>query len=144
MIVECLADGCLALFLVVEEHEILRLLLVGATGDVDGLHGIGVDAGVVHLGAEGHGRGREVLNLFETVAEAFHLDGEVGHVAELASGVGTNKVRDKLVAETCLTADSVELRLGLEEEVERGLAHELEHSVAGVLRSHFETTTDMM
>ena len=125
MIVECLADGCLALFLVVEEHEVLGLFLFGTTGDIDGLHGVGVDAGVVHLGAESHGRGGEILYLLKAVAEAFHLNSQVGHVAELASGVGTNKVRDKLVAEACLTADGVELRLGLEEEVERGLAHEL-------------------
>ena len=51
MIVECLADGCLALFLVVEEHEVLGLFLIGAASDIDGLHGVGVDAGVVHFGA---------------------------------------------------------------------------------------------
>ena len=125
MIVECLADGRLALFLVVEEHEVLRPFLIGPAGDVDRLHGVGVDAGVVHLGAEGHGRGSEILYLLKAVAEAFHFDSEVGHVAELASGVGTNKVRDKLVAEACLTTDGVELCLSLEEEVEGGLAHEL-------------------
>ena len=124
MIVECLADGCLALFLVVEEHDVLRLFLFGTTGDIDGLHGVGVDAGVVHLGAEGHGRGGEILYLLKAVAEAFHLNSQVGHVAELASGVGTNKVRDKLVAEACLSADGVELRLGLKKEVEGRLAHE--------------------
>ena len=113
MIVECLADGCLALFLVVEEHEVLGLLLVGTASYVDGLHGVGVDAGVVHLGAEGHGRGSEILYLLKAVAEAFHFDSEVSHVAELASGMGANKVRDKLIAEAFLTADGVELRLGL-------------------------------
>ena len=123
MIVECLADGCLALFLVVEEHEVLRLLLVGTTGDIDGLHSVGVDAGVVHLGAEGQRRGGEILDLLKAVAEPFHLNGEVRHVAELAAGMGADEVWDKLVAEACLTADGVELRLGLEEEVEGGLAH---------------------
>ena len=125
MIVECLADGCLALFLVVEEHEVLRLFLFGAASHIDGLHGVGVDAGIVHLGAESHGRGGEVLYLLKAVAEPLHLDGEVGHVAELAAGVGANEVRDELVAEACLSADGVELRLGLEEEVEGRLAHEL-------------------
>ena len=113
MIVECLADGCLTFFLVVEEHEVLSLLLVGMAGDIDGLHGVGVDAGVVHLGAEGHGRGGEILYLLKAVAEAFHLNSQVGHVAELASGMGADKIRDKLIAEACLTADGVELRLGL-------------------------------
>ena len=69
MIVECLTDGCLALFLVVEEHEVLSLLLVGTASYVDRLHGVGVDAGVVHLGAEGHGRGSEILYLLTAVAE---------------------------------------------------------------------------
>ena len=96
MIVECLADSCLALFLVVEEHEVLRLLLFGATGDIDGLHGVGVNAGVVHLGAEGHGRGGEILYLLEPVAEAFHLDGEVCHIAELAAGMGADEIWDQL------------------------------------------------
>ena len=144
MIVECLANGRLALFLVVEEHEVLGLFLVGTASHIDGLHSVGVDASVVHLGAEGHGRGREVLYLLETVAQPFHLDGEVRHVLELAAGVGTNKVRDKLVAEACLTADGVELRLGLKKEVEGRLAHEGEHTVAGVLGSHFETSADMV
>ena len=125
MIVECLADGCLTLFLVVEEHEVLCLLLFGVASNIDGLHGVGVDAGVVHLGAEGHGRGGEILYLLKTVAEAFHLDGEVCHIAELAARVGADEVRNELVAEACLTTDGVELRLGLEEEVERWLAHEL-------------------
>ena len=125
MIVECLANGRLALFLVVEEHEVLGLFLFGAASYVDGLHSVGVDASVVHLGAEGHGRGSEILYLLKAVAEAFHLNSQVGHVAKLASGVGTNKVRDKLVAEACLTADGVELRLGLKKEVEGRLAHEL-------------------
>ena len=92
MIVECLSDGCLALFLVVEEHEVLRLFLFGAASYVDGLHGVGVDAGIVHLGAESHGRGGEILYLLKAVAEAFHLNSQVGHVAELASGMGANKV----------------------------------------------------
>ena len=118
MIVECLADGCLALFLVVEEHEVLRLLLFGVASNIDGLHGVGVDAGVVHLGAEGHGRGGEVLYLLKAVAKPLHLDGEVGHVAELAAGVGADEIRDELVAEACLPADSIELRLGVEEKVE--------------------------
>ena len=144
MIVECLADGCLALFLVVEEHEVLRLLLVGMTGDIDGLHGVGVDASVVHLGAEGHGRGREVLYLLETVAQPFHLDGEVRHVLELAAGVGADEVWDKLVAETGLTADGVELGLGLEEEVEGGLAHEGEHLIAGVFGGYLEAAADVV
>ena len=125
LIVECLADGCLALFLVVEEHEVLSLLLVGMAGDIDGLHGVGVDAGVVHLGAESHGRGGEILYLLEAVAEAFHLNSEVGHIAELAAWVGADEIRDKLIAEACLSADGVELCLGLKKEVEGRLAHEL-------------------
>lgn len=144
MIVEGLADGGLALFFVVEEHEVLRPFLIGPAGDVDRLHGVGVDAGVVHLGAEGHGRRREILYLFEAVAETFHLDSKVGHVAEPASGVGTDEVWDKLVAEAFLAADGVELCLGLKKEVERGLAHEFQHLVAGVLRSHLETAADMV
>ena len=144
MIVECLANGCLALFLVVEEHEVLSLLLVGATGDIDGLHGVGVDAGVVHLGAEGHGRRREVLYLLEAVAQPFHLDGKVGHVFELAAGVRADEIRNQLVAETCLATDGVKLCLGLEEEVEGRLAHKLQHMVAGMLGSHLETAADMV
>lgn len=144
MIVECLADGCLALFLVVEEHEVLRLFLFGAASYVDGLHGVGVDAGIVHLGAEGHGRGGEILYLLKTVAEPLHLDGKVRHVAELAAGMGADEVWDKLVAEACLTADGVELCLSLEEEVEGGLAHEGEHTVAGVFGCYLETTADVV
>ena len=144
MSVEHFADGRLALFLVIEEHEVLSFLLIGATCHIDGLHGVGVDAGVVHLGAKGHGCGSKVLYLFETVAEAFHLDCEVGHVLELAAGMGADEVRYQLVAKPCLSTDGVELRLGLQEKAERRFPHEAQHLVAGVFGGHLEPSADMV
>ena len=123
MIVECLADSCLALFLVVEEHEVLLFLLVGGGGHVDGLHGLGVNASVVHLGAEGHRRGGEVLYLLQPVAQAFHLYGKVGHVLELAARVGADEIRDELVFDSRLPTYGIETAFDLQEEVELRLAH---------------------
>lgn len=74
MIVKELADLRLALSFVVKEHKVLRFLFIGRFGHIDRLHGFGVDASVVHLGAERHRRGCEILNLFQSIAKVVHLN----------------------------------------------------------------------
>lgn len=75
------------LVLVPEEVLTLSELLLLRLGGEDGLEGVGIETGVVHLGGGGHGGWSEVLHLFEFVP---HLLGEVcelRHVLIAASGM---------------------------------------------------------
>ena len=136
MIVECLADGCLALFLVVEEHEVLGLFLVGTASHIDGLHSVGVDAGVVHLGGERHRSGCEILYLLETVAEFLHRNSQVCHISDGTARMGADEIRNELITESGRGTDAVEVLLGAKEKVERGLSHDVQYPYGGVFGSN--------
>ena len=79
--------GAWMLLLIPEEVLVLGLLLAWCLGRVDGLQGVGVVAGVPHLGGDGHGGGGEVLYLFQMEAEPACDGGELGHVLFVAAGV---------------------------------------------------------
>lgn len=100
-------------------------------------------AGIVDLGREGHrGRG-EVLNLFEMQIEFFGLGGKLGHVDFAASGMGGYEVGDQLLSEPVARVYAVKEAAEFMIELERGLAHKVEHSVGGVFRRHFQTSGDV-
>ena len=107
-VVERLADLGLAFSFVEEEHLTLLLFLVGMAGHVDGFHRRRVDAGVVHLGAQRHGRRREVLNLLQTVTHVFHLHSQLGHVLQTATGMTADEIWYQLVAQARLLAYLIE------------------------------------
>ena len=132
-------DVALLVGLVEEEQAALVGLVGGGGGHIDGLHGRGVDAGVVHLGRERHGRGGEVLNLLQPVAHLLHVDSQLRHVLQAATGVAADKVRDELVAQARLFAYLGKPTLGLAKELEARLAHQRQHMVGGMLRRHLET-----
>ena len=69
--------------LVPEEVLSLGELLLLCVGGSDGLQGIGMVAGVEHLGRDGHRRRGEVLYLFEPVAQ---LSGEVCQLCHVCLG----------------------------------------------------------
>ena len=138
--VEGLADGGLQFALVEEEHLVLLFFFVRVSSHIDRLHSVGVDAGVVHLGGECHGCGREILYLLETIAHAFHFDRQIGHVAQPASGVRTDEIGYQLVAEPRLAAYLVEALLCVDKEVERGLAHLSQDGVGGMLGGDLEAS----
>ena len=69
-----LLPSALLVGLVEKEETPLVGLVAGSGGDVNGLHGGGVDAGVVHLGSKGHGRRGEVLYLLKPVAHLLHVE----------------------------------------------------------------------
>ena len=131
------------LVLVPEEVLTLSELLLLRLGGEDGLEGVGIETGVVHLGGSGHGGWGEVLHLFEFVP---HLLGEVGelrHVLIAAPGMGGDEVRDELLAQAFLLIDAVEDALEVVEEAEGGFAHVLEHGIGGVLGGYLEASADM-
>lgn len=99
----------------------------GAGGE-DGFEGIGVEAGVIDFGGEGHGSWGEVLDLFEFEVELAGFGGEVGHVGFSAAGVGGDKIWNQLLAASVGAFLSIILQF-FEQGVERfellkvGLAH---------------------
>ena len=136
-------EGAALVGLVPEEELALGCLLLGCAGAVEGSQGVGVEAGVPRLGADGHGRGREVLHLLEVEVEAAGDDGELGHVLLGAAGVAADEIGYELLVEARLAADAVEVALEGLELAEGGLAHDLQHSVGGMLGGHLEAAADV-
>jgi len=130
--------------LVPEEVLSLGILLLRCLCRVDGLHGVGVEACVPHLGGYGHGGGGEVLHLFQTVSHAAGDVCQLGHVLFAASWVRRYEIGYELLVQVLFAADGVELALEVVEELERGLPHELQYVVAGMLWSHFKPSADML
>ena len=126
-------------------EEILALgqLLSLRMGREDGLQRIGVETGIEHLGSHRH-RGRcEVLNLFQFIAHLTGNGSQIGHVSLRASRMAGDEVGDNLLAQSFLAVDAVEDALELIELLERWLAHQFEHVVAGMFRSHLQSSADM-
>ena len=134
----------LTLSLIIEEHEVLLFFLVRMCGHIYRLHGFRIDARIVHLCSQRHRRWREVLNLLKTIAQLLHLDGQIGHIPELASGMGADEIRDQLITQPCLTTDGFETLFRLHEKVEGGFPHRLQDEGRSMLGGHFESSAHMM
>ena len=133
-----------AVFVFVPEEVVAlgQFLLLGV-GGIDGFQRVGIVAGVEHLGRDGHGRRREVLNLFQLIA---HFTGnlcQLRHVGLGTTGMAGDEVGDDLLAQTFLLVDAVELALEVEELLKRRLAHQHQHMVAGMLRRHLQSAADV-
>ena len=70
-------------------------------------------------------------------------DCQFGHILLLTARMAGDEVGDDLLAKTLLAINTVEDALKLVELLERGLAHEVEHTVAGVLGGYLEATRHM-
>ena len=134
--------GLLVLFI---PEEILPLcqLLVLCMGCEYGFERIGVVASIEHLSRDGHGCGGEVLHLFQLVAHLTRQMGQLSHVALMTTRMAGDEIRDELLVETFLTIDAVEDALELTELLERGLTHQLEHTVGCMLGCHLQASADM-
>jgi len=140
---ETLFYGTPFLGLVPEEELSLGELLLLRLSTKYGLQRVGVVARVPGFGGVGHRRGGEVLHLFQVEVEALGDDGQLGHVLLAAAGVGGDEVGDDLLVKVLLAVDAVELALEVVELLEGRLAHEVEHTVAGVLRCHLQSSAYM-
>lgn len=112
-------------------------------GAIHFLERIGVVAGVPRLGGNGHWGGSEVLHLLQMEIELLRNLSQLGHIALGASGMTGDEVGDELLVEMLLLIDAIEDALEVVEQLERGLAHQSQHAVAGVFRSHLQSTTYM-
>ena len=70
-------------------------------------------------------------------------DGELCHILLMTAGVRRDEVGDDLFAEVLFTIDAVELALELIELLERGLAHEVQHTLAGMFGGYLQATRHM-
>ena len=62
----------------------------------------------------------------------------------MTSRMGTDEVGDDLLMQSRFLVDLVEESFELVEEFERWLPHELQYTVGGVFRCHFQSATDML
>ena len=139
-----LVDDVATLFGLVPEEELaLGQLLALRLGAEHGFEGVGMVTCVPRLRADGHGRGREVLHLLQVEIEPLGDDGQFGHVFLVAAGVAGDEVGDELLAQALLLVDAVENLLECLELGERRLAHDAQHTVAGVLGGHLEASADV-
>ena len=88
---------------IIPEKELpLGLFVTVGAGGVDGLHCVRIYARVKYLGAQSHGRGREILYLLKFEIESFGYDGKFGHILLGASRMAAYKVRDKLLTQAAI------------------------------------------
>ena len=141
---QTLLDATTLFGLIPEKILALGKLLLLALGALDRFEGIGVVARIPCLGGDGHGRGREVLNLFKLEVEMFGDDSQLGHIGLTASGMAGDEVGDDLLVEMLLAIDAVEDALELVELLERRFAHQRQHMVGSVLWSHLQASADVI
>ena len=68
---------------------------------------------------------------------------QLGHILFLTAWVAGDEVGDDLLAKSLLAINAIEDALELVELLERGLAHEVEYTITGVLRGYLESTRNV-
>ena len=89
-------------------------------------------------------RGRsEVLHLLQMEVKVLCEHRQLRHILFLATWVRRNEVRYNLLSHILFTINAVKNLLKSIELLERWLTHKFQYSVRSVLRSHFQSTTDV-
>ena len=133
-----------ALFGFVPEEELaLGQLLLWRFGAEHWLQRIRIVACVPRFGGVGEWRGSKILYLLEMEIEVLGNHCQFGHILFLTAWVAGDEVGNDLLAKTLLAINLIEDSLELVELLERGLAHEVEYTIAGVLGSYLESTRNM-
>ena len=134
--------GTFVFFIPKEELALGQFLTLG-TGTKDWFKRIWVVASIPCFGADCHGSGREVLYLLQVEIEVFGDDGKFSHIFFLATWMAAYEVRDYLLLQIFFLVDAVKDTFELIEELERRLAHLIEHLVGSVLGRDLESTAHM-
>ena len=133
---QTLLDATTLLGFIPEEILALGQLVALCLGTLDGLKGIRIVARVPRLGRYRHRRGRKVLHLLQLEVELLGLDGQLSHISLRTTRMAGDEVGDNLLVQVLLAIDAVEDALEVVELLERGLAHQVKHAFAGMLRCH--------
>ena len=131
------------LFLIPEEILSLGKFLFLAMRTIHFLQRIGVVARIPCLGGHRHGRWGEVLHLFQVEVQFLGDLRQLCHVLLRAARVAGDEIGDDLLVEMLVLIDAVEDALEVVELLERRLAHQLQHPVAGMLWRHLQSSADM-
>ena len=117
---------------------------MGVGGDVDPLHGAGIEAGAVHDGGQCGGSGVEVLHLLRIVAHVPDVLGQLYGLLECRAGMAGHEVGDEILIHTVLP---VQGKIPLHKLVVHrvfGLAHPGENRVGYVLRGDLQLTGNVV
>lgn len=136
-------DVGLDVFLIPEEIFALGKFFLFRLSRIHWLERVGVETCVESFGAHRHGCGREILYLFEVEIKFFGDSCQFRHIFLGATWVRRNEVRNDLLLQSVFLVQAVENSLELVEQGERRFAHQVEHFVAGVLWSHFQSARHM-
>ena len=80
----------------------------------------------------------EVLHLFQTEVHLARFSGQLRHVLLRAARVRRDEIWDDLLVQSLFTVDFVEEVAERVEQPERRLAHQLQYTVGGMFRRHFQ------
>ena len=130
--------------LVPEEKLSLGEFFLGRLCRVDRFQCVWLIARVPCLGGNGHGRGREVLYLFQLEVETFGDDGQFCHVLFAASRMAADEVGDNLLLQVFLLVDSVEDALELLKLCKRWFSHQVENGGGSVFWCHFQSAAHVV
>ena len=140
---QALLDATTLFGLVPEEILALSQLVSLRLGTLNGLQRIRVVTSIPRLSRYRHWCGREVLHLLQLEVQLFGLDRQLSHICLRASGMAGYEVGDNLLVQMLLTIDAVEDALEVIELLKRRFAHQVQHAVAGMFRSNFQSSADM-
>ena len=127
-----------------EEELPLCQFLALCLGTAHRLQCIRIVACVPCFGTNGHRGRREVLHLLQLEVQPLGDDSQFCHVFLPASWVAADEVGDNLLAQVLFVVDAVEDSFEFLELRERRLAHQLQHTVAGMLRRHLQPSAHMV
>ena len=122
----------------------LHGFFVGVRGDVDLLHGPGVQAGIVHDGGQGGGGGVEVLDLLRVVAHLPDVFRQFDGLLQRGAGVAGHEIGHQILVHAVLLVQGEILVHELIIDGVAGLAHFGENRVGNVLRGHLELAGDVV
>ena len=105
---------------------------------------IRVKAGVPRLCTYGHWSWCKILRLFQMKVQVFCLYSKLCHIFFLTSGMAAYKIRYNLLSHIQFLIYFVESLFEVIKLRKRRFPHDLQHWVAGVFRSHFQTPADMI
>ena len=117
---------------------------MGALRHVDGLHGAGVQTGVVHAGGQGAGGGVEVLDLLRLPPGPVQPLGQGDGVVQGAAGMGGHEIGDQELVLPVLLVQTFVFLLELFISTDVGLAHGIQHMAHAVLGGHLQLSADVM
>ena len=141
---QCLTDQCIVFWPPELKKGTLHGLLMGISGNVDGLHGPWVETGIEHAGAESSRCRVKILDLLGHMIDVPQIFRQFNGAAEIAAGMRGNQVGDQILF---LSEGTVDFGISLTEpviDIASRLSHDGKNLGTDMLGSNFQLTADVI